>query len=196
MSRPQDTDTPDPDPGPAGDRSGTRTRGEPLSAEERRRIVDLADQGWARNRIAAETGRSAGTVTSVAHAAGRSFDRAATAAATAARSVDLEARLTETQEVALAAVRRGLARYASVDRTDHRGAADEARGTAALGGFLIRMQERADARAAKRTDHSEVGAWLASLDGGGVIPRDELPVDDDGTVLPQFLHLADDGGLP
>ncbi|MGO2112563.1 MAG: helix-turn-helix domain-containing protein [Pseudoclavibacter sp.] len=63
----------------------------PLSDAERTRILDLHAQGHSRNAIARETGRAAGTVTTVLRAAGRSTDRSATKQATEARQVDLAA---------------------------------------------------------------------------------------------------------
>lgn len=69
----------------------------PLTDDERQRIIDLVEQGVTRNEIARQLGRSGGTITSVAQAAGLTFDRSATKTATRARRADLE-----TQRLALA----------------------------------------------------------------------------------------------
>jgi hypothetical protein len=64
---------------------------QPLTDDERTRIIDLARQGVARNEIARQVGRSVGTVTRTAHAAGCTFDRSATKIATAALVADAKA---------------------------------------------------------------------------------------------------------
>lgn len=82
----------------AYDRSPGRTRtreeatvAQPVSAEERARLRQLHAKGLGRNAIAAELGRSAGTVTKLAAEMGLSFDRAPTVAATAAAKADAAA---------------------------------------------------------------------------------------------------------
>lgn len=64
----------------------------PLTDTERARILELHAQGMARNDIARETGRAAGTVTKIVTDAGGTFDRSATKAATEARQADLAER--------------------------------------------------------------------------------------------------------
>lgn len=63
-----------------------------LTSEERERIRDLAASGMTRNDIVRETGRSPGTVSSVAKTYGLGFDRTAVKAATQAKAADLAAR--------------------------------------------------------------------------------------------------------
>lgn len=75
---------------PKSKRGGDQTRG-PLTDDERNLIIELAEQGLGRNEIAAEVGRSAGTVTKVVKAAGLAFDREQTRVATEARRLDLAA---------------------------------------------------------------------------------------------------------
>jgi hypothetical protein len=65
---------------------------DPITDDERDRILQLHDQGMSRNDIAREIGRSGSTVTKVVHDAGLTFDRAPTKAATEARKVDLAAK--------------------------------------------------------------------------------------------------------
>lgn len=67
----------------------------PVTDAERERVRQLHAQGLGRNEIAAELGRSAGTITNIAKALGLSFDRTATAAATEARQADLAALRTQ-----------------------------------------------------------------------------------------------------
>ena len=60
-----------------------------ITDAERTRILELQSEGMSRNAICRETGRSAGLVTRVVQAAGRSFERAPEiAAATEAKRVD------------------------------------------------------------------------------------------------------------
>lgn len=73
---------------PGKPRGGDQSRG-PLTDTERALILDLAASGLGRNEIAAEVGRSAGTVTKVCKTAGLGFNREATRSATEARSADL-----------------------------------------------------------------------------------------------------------
>lgn len=62
---------------------------EPLTQDERARILELQAEGMPRNRIAAEVGRSSAAVSKVVHAAGRTFDRPpGVVAAVAAKRVD------------------------------------------------------------------------------------------------------------
>lgn len=64
----------------------------PLTDAERQEIVQLIEQGLARNEIARQTGRSLGTITNVANEHGLTFDRSATKTACEARVVDLAKR--------------------------------------------------------------------------------------------------------
>jgi len=65
-----------------------RTR---ITDTQRAQVLSLARAGMARNRIAAATGVSTGSVTKICQQAGVAFDRAATASATAARKIDCAA---------------------------------------------------------------------------------------------------------
>jgi hypothetical protein len=64
---------------------------QPVTAEERARLRQLHAKGLGRNAIAAELGRSAGTVTKLAAEMGLSFDRTHTVEATAAKKADAAA---------------------------------------------------------------------------------------------------------
>ncbi|MEX0706262.1 MAG: helix-turn-helix domain-containing protein, partial [Nitriliruptoraceae bacterium] len=75
------------------ERVGKSTK--PLGDDERRHIQDLIRSGKARNEIAREVGRSPGTVSNIASAAGLSFDRTATRAATRAKQDDNRSRRSE-----------------------------------------------------------------------------------------------------
>lgn len=68
----------------------------PVTPKERRKILDLIEQGKSRNEIVRLTGRAAGTVSKIAAEAGRSFARGPEViAATEARRIDLAARRTD-----------------------------------------------------------------------------------------------------
>ncbi|MGF3057111.1 helix-turn-helix domain-containing protein [Microbacterium sp. YY-01] len=71
-----------------GKSSPTGRKRRPVDPETRTRIVELAEQGMARNAIAREVGVSASTVTKYAKRAGIAFDRSKTAEATRAREID------------------------------------------------------------------------------------------------------------
>jgi hypothetical protein len=62
-----------------------------VTDQERERVRELHAQGFGRNQIAIELGRSAGTVTTIAKQLGLSFDRSETAAATEAKVQDAKA---------------------------------------------------------------------------------------------------------
>lgn len=62
-----------------------------ISDEQRAEVLRLHAEGLARNEIARQLNISAGSVTSICTAAGRSFDRSETKRATEARQVDLAA---------------------------------------------------------------------------------------------------------
>lgn len=73
--------------------------GQPLSREERARILELRAEGLSRNAIAREVGRSAGVVSKVVKEAGGSFERSEEVkAATEARKVDNATRRTRAVE--------------------------------------------------------------------------------------------------
>ena len=62
-----------------------------LTDEQRAEVLRLHSEGLSRNEIARQLNISAGSVTSICTAAGRSFDRSETKRATEARQVDLAA---------------------------------------------------------------------------------------------------------
>lgn len=70
---------------------------EPLTDDERERIVALARAGHPRNHVAREVGRSPGVVSKVCKAAGVSFDREAVKSATEARQADNQAKRAQLQ---------------------------------------------------------------------------------------------------
>lgn len=75
----------------SADRTGKKTR--PVTPEERASIVASIRAGKARNEVARESGRSPGTITTIARDEGLSFERAGeVAAATEARQADNRAR--------------------------------------------------------------------------------------------------------
>lgn len=74
----------------------------PLSDGERERILSLHGEGETRNAIARLVGRSPGTVSTVVHDAGLSFERAPeVAAATAAKTMDNAAKRAALEELLL-----------------------------------------------------------------------------------------------
>lgn len=74
----------------------------PLSADERARILELHAGGETRNAIARKVGRSPGTVSTVVHGAGKSFERSPeVAAATAAKTMDNRAKRARLEELLL-----------------------------------------------------------------------------------------------
>lgn len=74
-----------------------------ISDEQRAEVLRLHAEGLARNEIARQLNISAGSVTSICTAAGRSFDRSETKRATEARQVDLAAGRLRLAEKMLAA---------------------------------------------------------------------------------------------
>lgn len=79
------------------------TRGVPVQAKTRAKIIKLIRAEMPRNQIARECGVSTATVSRIARAEGLTFDRAQTKAATQARSVDLAAGRIQLAEKMLAA---------------------------------------------------------------------------------------------
>jgi len=66
--------------------------GRPITDDDRRRVAELHAQGYSRNAIAREIGRSMATVSKIARELGLSFDRRRTAEATRAKVLDAKAR--------------------------------------------------------------------------------------------------------
>ncbi|HEX3781690.1 MAG TPA: GcrA family cell cycle regulator [Pseudonocardiaceae bacterium] len=78
----------------------------PLTDAEVEQIRVLHGQGMSRNEIAAQVGRSVGSVTNVASRLGLSFDRTATKAATAAKVADARSKRAEEMNALLDDARR------------------------------------------------------------------------------------------
>ena len=73
-----------------------------ITDTQRAEVLNLHDQGLARNEIARRVGISAGSVTNICRAADRTFDRSETSKATDARKIDLAAGRTRLAEKMLA----------------------------------------------------------------------------------------------
>ena len=73
-----------------------------ITDTQRAEVLNLHDQGLARNEIARRVGISAGSVTNICRAADRAFDRSETSKATDARKIDLAAGRTRLAEKMLA----------------------------------------------------------------------------------------------
>lgn len=73
-----------------------------MSGAERSRILELHAEGWARNAIAREVGRSPGSVSTVVHDAGGSFERVGEVAeAITAKVMDNKAKRARLEELLL-----------------------------------------------------------------------------------------------
>lgn len=71
---------------------GLKKNDRPVTAADEQQVRDLHAQGYGRNAIARELGRSPRTVSVIAQKLGLTFDRTATAVATEARVIDGRAR--------------------------------------------------------------------------------------------------------
>lgn len=167
--------------GPARSGAGTRARGGPrkVTDAERRRMRDRAAEGASVRDIAVEFGRSTATVSGVCSDL-MADRRERTAAASETRSVQAAEKRQVLLDRLLDASSAGLARWARVDRTDHQGAAHEARSVTALVSAFSRLDER-HARAQGTGGQSEVDVFLRHLAGEGV-PDEYLPDEGDDAV--------------
>lgn len=131
-----------------------------ITPDERHRVTALAAEGWSRNAIARELGRSTGAVSRIAAEAGVTFDRAATAAATSARQADQAATRVELGCSVLEAAEAATARLEAV--TDHHDRLAAAKTVSALVNAYARLAAL-DADRGTEAEQADVDAWLHGM---------------------------------